>query len=69
MVTTDITHDKQHRRERRGVAVDVPGLSAALGIPVVTSIAVRKGGTGKLLRLTDEEDQEFSSVWNAVARG
>src|SRR5881394_1362983 len=39
---------------RRGVAVDVPGLSAALGIPVVTSIAVRKGGTAKLLRLTDE---------------
>jgi ferrous iron transport protein B len=40
--------------ERRGVAVDVPGLSASLGIPVVTSIAVRKGGTAKLLRLTDE---------------
>ncbi|TKW79107.1 MAG: ferrous iron transporter B, partial [Bradyrhizobium icense] len=39
---------------RRGVAVDVPGLSAALGVPVVTSIAVRKGGTDKLLRLTDE---------------
>ncbi|MBI5322369.1 ferrous iron transporter B [Bradyrhizobium sp.] len=39
---------------RRGVAVDVPGLSASLGIPVVTSIAVRKGGTDKLLRLTDE---------------
>jgi ferrous iron transport protein B len=40
--------------ERRGVAVDVPGLSASLGVPVVTSIAVRKGGTAKLLRLTDE---------------
>src|SRR5436190_2222020 len=39
---------------RRGVTVDVPKLSAALGIPVVTSIAVRKGGTAKLLRLTDE---------------
>jgi ferrous iron transport protein B len=39
---------------RRGVAVDVPGLSASLGVPVVTSIAVRKGGTAKLLRLTDE---------------
>src|SRR5215470_11981619 len=39
---------------RRGVAVDVPGLSAALGVAVVTSIAVRKGGTDKLLRLTDE---------------
>ena len=39
---------------RRGVTVDVPRLSEALGVPVVTSIAVRKGGTGELLRLTDE---------------
>jgi ferrous iron transport protein B len=39
---------------RRGVTVDVPGLSAALGVPVVTSVAVRKGGTADLLRLTDE---------------
>src|SRR6266852_5208637 len=39
---------------RRGVTVDVAGLSAALGIPVVTSIAVRKGGTADLLRRTDE---------------
>src|SRR4051812_12485900 len=39
---------------RRGVTVDVPKLSATLGIPVVTSIAVRKGGTAELLRLTDE---------------
>jgi ferrous iron transport protein B len=40
--------------KRRGVTVDVPLLSEALGIPVVTSIAVRKGGTADLLRLTDE---------------
>ncbi|QWG17368.1 ferrous iron transporter B [Bradyrhizobium sediminis] len=39
---------------RRGVSVDVPRLSEALGIPVVTSIAVRKGGTAELLRRTDE---------------
>src|SRR5437588_2433774 len=39
---------------RRGVTVDVPGLSEALGIPVVTSIAVRKGCTSDLLRLTDD---------------
>src|SRR5436853_862969 len=39
---------------RRGVSVDVPKLSSALGIPVVTSIAVRKGGTADLLRLTDD---------------
>jgi ferrous iron transport protein B len=39
---------------RRGVTVDVAGLSKALRIPVVTSIAVRKGGTADLLRRTDE---------------
>ncbi|MDO9561619.1 MAG: ferrous iron transporter B, partial [Bradyrhizobium sp.] len=39
---------------RRGVTVDVPLLSETLGIPVVTSIAVRKGGTAELLRRTDE---------------
>jgi ferrous iron transport protein B len=38
----------------RGVSVDVAKLSASLGMPVVTSIAVRKGGTAELLRLTDE---------------
>jgi ferrous iron transport protein B len=39
---------------RRGVTVDVAKFSAELGIPVVTSVAVRKGGTAELLRLTDE---------------
>jgi ferrous iron transport protein B len=39
---------------RRGVTVDVARLSEALGVPVVTSIAVRKGGTADLLRRTDE---------------
>jgi ferrous iron transport protein B len=40
--------------KRRGVTVDVPRLSQALGVPVVTSIAVRKGGTADLLHLTDQ---------------
>ncbi|MCA6111931.1 ferrous iron transporter B [Bradyrhizobium cenepequi] len=39
---------------RRGVSVDVPKLSEALGVPVVTSIAVRKGGIAELLGRTDE---------------
>ena len=39
--------------KRRGITVDVPALSAALGVPVVTSVAVRKGGIDELLRLTD----------------
>lgn len=38
---------------RRGVTVDVPRLAEMLGVPVVTSIAVRKGGTADLLRQTD----------------
>jgi ferrous iron transport protein B len=40
--------------QRRGVSVDVEKLSERLGIPVVTSIAVRKGGTAELLKRTDE---------------
>ncbi|MEH2472610.1 ferrous iron transport protein B [Nitrobacteraceae bacterium AZCC 2161] len=40
--------------QRRGVSVDIEALSAALGVPVVTSVAVRKGGTAELIRLTDE---------------
>src|SRR5271167_2308903 len=56
---------------RRGVAVDVPKLSEALGVPVVTSIAVRKGGTADLLRLTDEilarEDvSERQNLWQPL---
>ncbi len=39
---------------RRGVSVDVEKLSELLGVPVVTSIAVRKGGTAELLQRTDE---------------
>jgi ferrous iron transport protein B len=39
---------------RRGVTVDVPRMSEMLGVPVVTSIAVRKSGTVELLRKTDE---------------
>src|SRR3954453_390188 len=39
---------------RRGITVDVERLAKELGVPVVTSIAVRKGGTADLLSLTDE---------------
>ncbi|MDB5616737.1 ferrous iron transporter B [Tardiphaga sp.] len=40
--------------QRRGVSVDIEALSAALGVPVVTSIAVRKGGTAELIARTEE---------------
>jgi ferrous iron transport protein B len=39
---------------RRGVTVDAPRMSEMLGVPVVTSIAVRKAGIADLLRKTDE---------------
>ncbi len=39
---------------RRGIDIDLEKLSAELGVPVVTSIAVRRGGTEELLRRMDE---------------
>ena len=39
---------------RRGIEIDLDRLSAELGVPVVTSIAVRRGGTEELLRRIDE---------------
>lgn len=56
---------------RRGITVDVERLAKELGVPVVTSIAVRKGGTADLLALTDEisaklaEPQENN--WRALS--
>jgi ferrous iron transport protein B len=57
---------------RRGVEIDIDRLSAALGIPVVTSIAVRKGGTDELLRRTDElmadgHPQPGASIWQPLS--
>src|SRR6201995_4757504 len=39
---------------RRGVTVDAARMAEMLGVPVVTSIAVRKSGIAELLRKTDE---------------
>ncbi|HZR74891.1 ferrous iron transporter B [Bradyrhizobium sp.] len=39
---------------RRGVSVDAARMSEMLGVPVVTSVAVRKAGIAELLRKTDE---------------
>src|SRR5215475_7092853 len=39
---------------RRGVKIDLKQLSAELGVPVVTSVAVRRGGTEDLLRRMGE---------------
>jgi ferrous iron transport protein B len=39
---------------RRGTDIDLEKLSDELGVPVVTSVAVRRGGTEELLRRVDE---------------
>ena len=39
---------------RRGIDIDLDRLSSELGVPVVTSTAVRRGGTEELLRRIDE---------------
>lgn len=41
--------------ERRGIRIDHDKLSAALGVPVVRTVAVRRGGAASLLALLDSE--------------
>jgi ferrous iron transport protein B len=57
---------------RRGISVDVARLAKELGVPVVTSIAVRKGGTADLLALTDEISAKLATEpqennWRALS--
>lgn len=57
---------------RRGISVDVERLAKELGVPVVTSIAVRKGGTADLLNLTDEISARLAAepaenTWRALS--
>ncbi|GGI18919.1 ferrous iron transporter B [Bradyrhizobium guangdongense] len=57
---------------RRGISVDVDRLAKELGVPVVTSIAVRKGGTADLLALTDEISAKLAAEpsensWRALS--
>jgi ferrous iron transport protein B len=55
---------------KRGVKIDIARLSADLGVPVVTSVAVRRGGTEELLRRLDEMTlgcaaSAVASTWQA----
>lgn len=57
---------------RRGISVDVERLAKEIGVPVVTSIAVRKGGTADLLALTDEISAKLAAEpaensWRALS--
>jgi ferrous iron transport protein B len=59
---------------RRGVTVDAPRMSEMLGVPVATSIAVRKGGTAELLRKTDEiamqaQTSPQQNLWQPLSVG
>jgi ferrous iron transport protein B len=53
---------------RRGIDIDLDELSHELGIPVVTSIAVRRGGIDELMRRMDQvianfKRSETASTW------
>jgi ferrous iron transport protein B len=55
---------------KRGVEIDVAAMSAALGVPVVTAVAIRKGGTVELLLRLDAMAGELraphrESEWRA----
>jgi len=45
---------------RRGIEIDLDRMSRELGVPVVTSIAVRKGGTEELTRRMDQMVAKFA---------
>ncbi|MHC2330779.1 ferrous iron transporter B [Bradyrhizobium sp. USDA 4454] len=53
--------------KRRGVTIDLDRMSQELGLPIVTSVAVRKGGVDELLKRTDEflarSHQAAASEW------
>jgi ferrous iron transport protein B len=55
--------------ERRGLVIDIPRLSKELGLPVVTTVAVRKRGLTQLLdevdRLLPEVKPGVDSAWRA----
>ncbi|WP_342725565.1 ferrous iron transporter B [Bradyrhizobium sp. B097] len=54
---------------RRGVTIDLDRMSQELGLPIVTSVAVRKGGVDELLKRTDEflarSQEATASEWAA----
>ncbi len=58
---------------RRGIEIDLARLSAETGVPVVSSIAVRRGGTEALLteldRVLAEQPAVAASAWNPPDAG
>ena len=59
---------------RRGIEIDLDRLSRELGVPVVTSTAVRRGGTEELLRRMDDMaagkwEQPGENTWKPLTPG
>jgi ferrous iron transport protein B len=59
---------------RRGIEIDLDRLSRELGVPVVTSTAVRRGGTEELLRRMDDMaagklEQPGENTWRPLTAG
>jgi len=48
--------------KRRGITVDVPELSRRLGMPVVETVAVRRGGAHALIDLLDRNDKQTANA-------
>lgn len=60
--------------KRRGVTIDLERMSQEIGLPIVTAVAVRKGGVDDLLKRTDEflgqslgqaHEAQAASPWTA----
>src|SRR5208282_5556445 len=54
--------------ERRGIEIDLARMAEELGVPVTTAAAVRRGGTGDLLRQLDRLVQPEASSPPLAAR-
>ena len=58
--------------ERQGLEIDIAGLSKALGVPIVTTVAVRKRGLDKVLEEVDRvppPTESAAATWNAPSAG
>ncbi len=53
--------------QRRGIHVDVARLSAELGIPVVETVAVRRGGVDALVKLVDQTASKIPAAAAALS--
>ncbi len=48
--------------QKRGLGIDMPGLSKELGVPVVSTVAVRRHGMDALLKEIDAHSEEYTEA-------